>query len=419
MGASHICLGLGVASIRHLSRWCHSWMKPLNYTILLPSDSRASCTQWTDLEYVYTHSCCSKWHKPNSAPTGEENPGEHSSASHMVQLLKGAQIQALSQTARVRKGFLLDASAWKAREHQLHLTAVLFSEGGKRRLLGCWCGWAVRQGATRGRSLGVKCHPATLLTGCGIVQATYFFPFSYPRMGLMSFQRGFSWLCLLWSPLFSHLESLSTTVKADLCKRQKIKWTTRHSPSAVSGVRGEWWLTFVSGLLLFLGVLTARCRSDRETYPPPSRLTPRQGLECMWSRVTAGQQRRDHSFRTVSRGLFYTMEATLHRVSYGGNGYMYNSVGGKHSGKGGGVLKHSRHSAAFECRTGNRHFNFIGNFCSVPPNRDIQKSVSGPLGLVGGTSDREPHLRNMFQLWAYYSLSLTPWRIFKKKEKYP
>lgn len=103
MGASHICLGLGVASIRHLSRWCHSWMKPLNYTILLPSDSRASCTQWTDLEYVYTHSCCSKWHKPNSAPTGEENPGEHSSASHMVQLLKGAQIQALSQTARVRK----------------------------------------------------------------------------------------------------------------------------------------------------------------------------------------------------------------------------------------------------------------------------------------------------------------------------
>lgn len=160
-----------------------------------------------------------------------------------------------------------------------------------------------------------------------------------------------------------------------------------------------------------------RCRSSREMNPAPSRWTPRQGLECMWSCETTGQQRQDHSFRTVSRGLFYTVEATLHWVSYGGNGYMYSSFGGKHSGKGSRVLKHSRHSAAFECRTGYRHFNIVGKFCSSPPNHDIQKSVSGPLGLVGGTGDREAHLRNKFQLWAYYSLSLTPWRIFQKEEK--
>lgn len=29
----------------------------------------------------------------------------------------------------------------------------------------------------------------------------------------------------------------------------------------------------------------------------------------------------------------------------------------------------------------------------------------------------EPHLRDRFQLWAYYSLSLTPWRISFQKEK--
>lgn len=40
-----------------------------------------------------------------TAPIVEESPGGHSSASHMVRFLKGAQIQALSQAARGRVFF--------------------------------------------------------------------------------------------------------------------------------------------------------------------------------------------------------------------------------------------------------------------------------------------------------------------------